>query len=124
MRSKINYSQRCVGQLFYEANIDNYEFEYKKKSTVVNGKVKRLNLCYLQLGVSGDKLKCNPAIQHDKGERRPQAIPRVLITKFRQAIDLPSDYDQNNIERPTSLSLMLSFDKPTEDLPSVPAAIL
>ena len=38
-------------------NMENYKFENKKNSIVINGKIKRLNLHYLQLGVSQDKIR-------------------------------------------------------------------
>ena len=82
-----------------------------------------MNFYYLQLYVSGDKLKCNPSIQYDKGEQRPQDIPRVLIIKFHQSMDFLSDYDQRSTYLPTALSLLLSFDKSTDDSPLVPSMI-
>ena len=82
-----------------------------------------MNLYYLQLRVSEDKLKCNPSIQRDKGEQRPQDIPRVLMIKFHQLMDLPSDYSQRSTYCPTDLLLLSLFDKSTDNSPLVPAMI-
>ena len=82
--AKITTNKYVWVNYFTTVNIDNYKFEVKKSSKVENGKVKRLNLCYLQLGVSQDKLKCNPSIQSYKGERRPWAILHILKVKFHQ----------------------------------------
>ena len=100
-------------------NIENYEFENKKKTIVINGKDKRLNLYYLQLGVSQDNTKCNPSNQIHKRERRPRSIPHVLLKQFHQSMDLPSECDQSSTDCTTSGTLS-SFDKPNDESTNEP----